>query len=225
MEGKETKKLDLQKLKESLHGDPLERGRYRIEYSREEIAAALRLCYIDAVERRQRNGGIRGIAYQEDQDTAKHIEKTAQWLCGNYCPGLLLCGSCGNGKSTMLEATRKLIQKIAPSMSITKISAIDYAKLAERAPETYARIQMYEMLELDDVGMEPTVIKIFGTETSPIVETLYRRCDRQMWTIISSNLNRDDILRRYGVRIDDRLTECYDTIPFDNMSYRQPKTN
>ena len=77
------------------------------------------------------------------------------------------------------------------------------------------------LLCIDDVGTEPASLKVWGNEVSPLVDLLYHRYDRQLFTIITSNLEGDeDIAKRYGVRVADRFVEMFDLIGFDNSSYR-----
>ena len=85
------------------------------------------------------------------------------------------------------------------------------------------RMQIFkttELLHIDDVGTEPASVKVWGNEVSPLVEILYSRYDKLLYTVITSNLSDEDILPRYGVRIADRFREMFDFLSFDNKSYR-----
>ena len=64
-------------------------------------------------------------------------------------------------------------------------------------------------------------MKVWGNEISPFVDTIYYRYDRQLFTIMTSNLNAEDLANKYGERIADRFTEMFDRIPFINHSYRK----
>lgn len=91
--------------------------------------------------------------------------------------------------------------------------------------ELLADLKGTELLFIDDVGTEATSVKVWGNEVSPMVELLYQRYDRQLFTVITSNLeSEDDIVNRYGDRINDRFAEMFDYLPFDNQSYRHRLT-
>lgn len=182
----------------------------------------LKACYIDEVERR-------GRTYIEDDDTNQHIEKAARWLTGGSVrPGLFIYGSPGNGKTTLANAIRRLIGIIYENESyderkgVRSVSALqlsDFAKMEKNAD--FYSIKKAELLHIDDVGCEPQTVKVWGNEISPIVETLYYRYDNCLFTVITSNLEEEDIVTRYGSRIADRFIEMFDFLPFNNKSYRK----
>ena len=99
-------------------------------------------------------------------------------------------------------------------------TSVTEEKKAEKQ-ELLADLKNTELLCIDDVGTEPASLKVWGNEVSPLVDLLYHRYDRQLFTIITSNLEGDeDIAKRYGVRVADRFIEMFDLIGFDNSSYR-----
>lgn len=77
------------------------------------------------------------------------------------------------------------------------------------------------MLFIDDIGTEPASIKSWGNEISPVTELLYSRYDRQLFTIITSNLNDKELEERYGLRIADRMAEIFDRLYYSNGTYRK----
>lgn len=105
-------------------------------------------------------------------------------------------------------------------VSFIPASALTEAAKGEKQ-ELLADLKNTELLCIDDVGTEPASLKVWGNEVSPLVDLLYHRYDRQLFTIITSNLEGDeDIAKRYGVRVADRFVEMFDLIGFDNSSYR-----
>ena len=76
-------------------------------------------------------------------------------------------------------------------------------------------------MAIDDVGVEPSIIKVWGNEISPFVDTIYYRYDRQLFTIMTSNLGEEQLREKYGERIADRFTEMFDRIHFSNKTYRR----
>ena len=77
------------------------------------------------------------------------------------------------------------------------------------------------MLAVDDLGIEPLEIQDYGNILSPMVELLTRRYDRQLFTMVTTNLTPQEIRAKYGDRIADRLNEMMVKIVFRNPTYRR----
>ena len=203
--------------------DSAKAQRFRIsDYPREQVEQMLAMCYKAEVEKR-------GVPYQADKATEERIGKAAKWLCGNHKPGLMLFGRVGSGKSTLARAIVRLIGFLYDRYelgdrlcSVTCCSALDLSRIAT---DDIARIEQFKrtkLLFLDDMGMEPPVVKNWGNEFTPVVDLLYYRYDFQKFTVITSNLRGDEFRQRYGDRIGDRMLEMFDTIQFEqSLSYRK----
>lgn len=197
-------------------------ARFKIDRYTQDVPAMLRECYRFQVENR-------GYSYQEDEATRQHLTMAARWLVGESMkPGLFMYGTPGCGKTTLARAISQLINTIYHSdisferkgVSFIPASALTEAAKGEKQ-ELLADLKNTELLCIDDVGTEPASLKVWGNEVSPLVDLLYHRYDRQLFTIITSNLEGDeDIAKRYGVRVADRFVEMFDLIGFDNSSYR-----
>ena len=162
----------------------------------------LRECYRYEVERR-------GHVFNEDEATKDHIIRTAKWLLGvSTKPGLFLYGEPGNGKTTLARSIVQLIGTLYYSSLSTErkeVTTIPASALTEAArgekQDLLNRLKATELLYIDDVGTEPASVKVWGNEVSPLVDLLYHRYDRQLFTVITSNLIGDeDIAQRYGIR-------------------------
>ncbi|OUN69501.1 AAA family ATPase [Barnesiella sp. An55] len=182
----------------------------------------LRECYRYQVEQR-------GHEFKPDEATEDHIARAARWLLGaSTKPGLFLYGEPGNGKTTLARSIVQLIGTLyysALSTERKEVTVIPASALTEAArgekQDLLNRLKGEELLYIDDVGTEPASIKVWGNEVSPLVDLLYHRYDRQLFTVITSNLIGDeDIAKRYGLRIADRFIEMFDLIGFENPSYR-----
>ncbi len=190
---------------------------FRIERYREQVPDLLRLFYRAEVF-------SRGCAFIDDQHTAEHLQKAAQWLLNVRRPktGLIICGGTGNGKTTMARALTETIRR-CNNTAVTRITALQYAALeAERDENRYKLIQYRQapVLFLDDVGTEAASVKVWGNVISPVVELIYQRYDLQLFTIATSNLNERQLAEKYGDRVGDRIREMFNVLAFNNNSYR-----
>ena len=194
--------------------------RFRVDkWSEEDVKGFLLMAYSKEVEERRSE-------IIEDEATLTKIAKAAKWLTGNYKPGLLLYGGVGNGKTTLAKAICKTIGILYDSAysterkGVCRISALEVAKCASD-PESFTRLRNQEMLFIDDIGTEPASIRSWGNVISPVTELLYSRYDRQLFTLITSNLNDKELEEQYGLRIADRMREMFDKLYYENRSYRK----
>lgn len=159
--------------------------------------------------------GKRSNVFVLDENTANKIAQVAEWIISSKQNGLLLCGSLGNGKSTMLCALHRLIPNsdMFYANSIYRLSKNGYT---DRTFDAYPLI-------IDDLGIEPVKATNYGEESYPLVELLLRRYSQNAITIIATNLNIDAIRDRYGVRVCDRILEMFHVIVYDAPSYRNRK--
>lgn len=213
--------------------------RFRLPLSDQEALTLLTNAYENEVE-------ARGLRFNPDMHTSAKIEKVAKWITSRELkPCLLLYGGVGNGKSTIARSVKKVFEAIKNSYSNTKdywkytdeqkkfvyeirdttpvpvfISSAEIVSLASSNKEEYGRIKSCQFLIIDDMGVEPSVVKNFGTEITPVTDIIYCRYDRMAMTIITSNLDDQSIKERYGERVWDRLTEIFERLKYDNKSYR-----
>ena len=212
--------MDLDKVRAALLQKRGLTERFKVNRYTEDIPNILRESYKIEVERRS-------LQFTEDDATTAHIEKAAKWLTGNYKPGLMLFGTVGNGKTTLARAIGSLISVLYDSSYVNErkgvryVSALELANIAKDDSVQFENIKKTELLAIDDVGIEPSVVKVWGNEISPFVDTIYYRYDRQLFTIMTSNLNAEDLRKRYGERVADSFREMFDRVPFENRSYRK----
>ena len=173
---------------------------------------------------------------------SEDVAKVARWICGDYKPMLLLSGGCGNGKTTTAKAVQMMMQSMyCTSMQdshgnlhiignvkqqgsvpqVTFITSNELRQIAINSYDDLCRIQKARFLIIDDIGMEPASTKYYGNELSPIADVLYYRYENMLFTIATSNLNREEIGQRYGARIDSRLAEVMDVVNFNSADFRK----
>lgn len=183
------------------------------------IREMLMRCY-------QSNVIQRRIEFINDESTQRNVSKAAKWLTGDYKVGLMLYGGVGNGKTTLARSICELIAILCEKETwtgkgVVEVSALDLSKMIVDAPEQYNEIKESEMLFIDDMGIEPSTVKSWGNELSPVTELLYFRYDKQLFTLATSNLNDEELSKWYGIRILDRFNEMFDRVYFPGNSYRK----
>lgn len=216
------------------------KARFNIPLSPEEVESVLHEAYRRVVEERG------GIVCESDVETLNKIRSVANWLTAEKGkPCLLLQGTVGNGKTTMLKAIALAIETIRSSTSIylranrwrmigtalevfhDRLAQLPYVRystaqeIAASISDELEKIKRQRFLIIDDVGVEPSKVKLYGTELTPIADVIYYRYDLLSPTIISTNLNNRELHERYGERILDRLTECCDRLIYTAPSYRE----
>ena len=142
--------------------------------------------------------------------------------------GIMLCGTCGNGKTTLLYAFQAALNMLSnwqlweePKgvMIVDAKEIAMYAKNVQRFQELRSR----DMLGIEDMGREPTEILDYGNVLSPVIDLLEYRYNQQLFTIITTNLTAEEIRAKYKPRIADRFNEMLEVIIFGNQSFRSKK--
>ena len=146
----------------------------------------------------------------------------------------MLCGTCGNGKTTLLYALRAAIDFLSERKQFEHLRnrANPYDKVqltfvdAKEVVEIYKdrakfnELRSERMLAIDDLGKEPAEVLDFGNVTNPLIDLLEYRYLYQKFTCITTNLDSQQIREKYGTRIADRFNEMLEVIVFQDISYR-----
>ena len=142
-------------------------------------------------------------------------------------PWLLLTGTPGTGKTTLLRAVLSTAGCFNLGYETKKFTASDLPVLFTRNYElTVSRIfngDWCQLLMLDDIGTEPATFKEYGYEYAPFAKIVEERYNRRLPMVLTSNLEPSDFLGIYGYRTYDRMTELMQTITFKGESFRQTK--
>ena len=218
-------KIDVGQLKSVLLQRRIMKQRFRLPMSAEQAYNCLLAATIAEVEFRHRS-------FYENNDNKAQLRQMADWLTSDSSKfGILLCGGCGNGKSTLLKAFQQLLNYLAIPMydgqgdyGIQITDAKFVAHLARTDYSAFLRLSHKDMLGIDDLGTEPQEVMDFGNVVTPVIDLLTKRYDEQLFTIITTNLTPKQIRDHYGDRIADRLNEMVEKIVFTNGTYRTNKS-
>lgn len=178
--------------------------------------------------------------YKQLGDTMKqNIVKAAQWLCNpNKKTGLMLFGTVGTGKTTLLRAICATINEVCERdtyengtrentldnfrcISIVKAKGIINDYINPQSRPRYELMTKVSLMAIDELGVEPMESKSYGNVSEPLIDLFCERYDRQLLTIVSTNLGNAEIRQRYGTRLADRFNEMFATIPFNGQSFRK----
>lgn len=180
----------------------------KLPESSEQMAAMLLGSYGAIVE-------SRNVELKMDVSTISKVEKVVKWMYESDKRGLLLCGTLGNGKTTMLRALKNLFG--SGVFYFEAQSIYDYFRQNKCLPE----ITQIKVLLIDDLGVEPSTYNDFGEVRFPLTELLMKRYTNNLTTIIATNKTFDQIGETYGDRIHDRMREMFSMITYIEPSYRK----
>ncbi len=199
------------------------RDRFKFPCSREQAIDLLTAAYRAEVAFRRRQ-------FIADEHTASHIAQLADFLTSDSARfGLMLCGTYGNGKTTLMYALRSatnLLNRCGEfndrRVGIRIEDARDIAKLyTARDQRPYNEFKQAEHVIIEDMGKEPIEQMNYGTVISPVVEILEYRYHNQLFTAVTTNLTPQEIRAKYGNRIADRFNEMMQVITFQDQTYRR----
>lgn len=170
-----------------------------------------------------------------DENTVSNLRKMAHYLTKDKPKfGVMLCGTCGNGKTTLVFALRNAITflKDRGHFDHYRNPASPYFDFELRIADVrdvidiykdrarYVELRSERLLAIDDLGKEPAEVLDYGNVTNPLIDLLEYRYAYQKFTVITTNLNSKEIREKYGARIADRFNEMLEVIVFQDISYR-----
>lgn len=205
-------------------------GRFRFNLAEQDALDLLAAFY--AVEVKSRHG-----IPTFDANTAANLSKLAAYITEPTPKfGVMLCGNCGNGKTTLMIAFKRAVDwlnsghhfeflddkensiRFKPDMRIVDVRAILHAA---KDFNEFKQMRAANMLGIDDLGKEPAEVLDYGNVMSPVIELIEFRYARQLFTFITTNLTGKEIRAKYGDRIADRFNEMLHIIVFQDVTYRK----
>lgn len=170
----------------------------------------------------------RGRKAISDADALRHVSDLALWLLRRHgCPGVMLQGNLGTGKTLLARGFCNLIYRLTSLSSMasdtiepTLVSAKKVCEQYLRYPADYERLRTARIVIIDDLGEEPKEVVQYGMAYTPVVDLLEERYDRQRCTLVTTNLTGDELTEHYGSRLRDRFREMFECIVFTGPSRR-----
>lgn len=177
----------------------------------------------------------RNMEFIDDGNTRQMICRLAEILVSPVSKfGILLAGTCGNGKTTLMYAIRSFMNSLGKEhfrfmgdkfeFGMPDYDAKRIVEISKTNNSEWREIREKDMLAIDDLGKEPTEILDYGNPRSPVVDLLEERYQAQRFTIVTTNLTPKDLSAKYGARLADRFREMFEVVIFNFDSYRG-KTN
>lgn len=133
------------------------------------------------------------------------------WLSDNKKKGLMCVGDFGLGKSIICE-------KIIPAMmrswgwDVFVVSAYDMSKRADE-------IKRHDVVVIDDFGVEGEAV-IYGERRNIFNEIVDWAEKNGVMLILTTNLSSEDMKKKYGIRLVDRLNKITYPVIFHGESLR-----
>ena len=133
----------------------------------------------------------------------------------------MLCGACGNGKTTLARAIRRLIAALYNGRNVWTMTASEVARIQLEDPERFEHFKTATQIFIDDLGTEPVEVKDYGTVKTPLIDLLFHRYETQKFTLVTTNEDDASLQKKYGDRIADRLNEMFNRLAFEAKSFRK----
>ena len=173
----------------------------------EEILFAWR----EEVAKKGRKWEINANIRAEAEEMAKWYNQEEKWLA-------VLSGNVGTGKTTLMHAV-----KTAEKKKIWNIfSAKEFALQVVGEPREILHISSdFALVGMDDVGAEPREVQRYGNKFTPITDFLEVRYRERRKTILTTNLEFEELGEKYGERVESRLAEMAYPILFFGEDFRK----
>lgn len=143
----------------------------------------------------------------------KEYDEIVDWLTDNKGKGLFLYGSVGQGKTLI---SRFVIPAVFLQVLQKCVRSYDTCEMNENI----AKIKNARMVVLDDIGTDST-LNDFGTKREVFAEIIDNTEKTSQLLIITTNLNKEQLIERYGSRVFDRIIATTKRVLFTGKSLRK----
>lgn len=162
---------------------------------------------------------IVGDSYIPDYDTQRHIKAVAEFMTEPQRKfGIALCGTLGNGKTTLMKAIEKMNRSLGHRTCYTTTTKlVSHVRAGNEIPLEF----MDEpFLCIDELTNEPSKVPYYGDILTPVKDLLEHRYAHRLFTVITTNASPAVLEEWYGARMRDRFKEMFIKVDFTNPSFR-----
>ena len=139
-------------------------------------------------------------------------EEVADWLNDNQGRGLFLYGNCGRGKTVL---ARYVIPAILLKCDRKVVNCFDAQEMNTSLDEVLKK----KILCIDDIGTEEVSVN-YGNKRLAFLEVVDAAEKNGKLLIITSNLNQEQLVQKYGDRTMDRIISTTKRVLFKGKSLR-----
>lgn len=198
---------------------------FKINDDPQRVLDLLTECYFNQV--RNRN-----IEFVYDEFTQKNLIAVTEALTAEKPKfGIWLFGKPGNGKTTMMYAIMRVIERYDKQGHFRYMgewfqgqprfkTAKEIVELMAQ-PREFNDMMQFDILCIDDLGTEPKEILEYGNVRTPMMDVIFHRYRFKLYTLVTSNLKPKDLSAKYDDRVADRCREMFHVVPFLASTYRK----
>jgi DNA replication protein DnaC len=139
-------------------------------------------------------------------------EEVADWLNDNQGRGLFLYGNCGRGKTVL---ARYVIPAILLKYDRKVVNCFDAQEMNTSLDEVLKK----KIVCIDDIGTEEISVN-YGNKRLAFLEVVDAAEKNGKLLIITSNLNQEQLVQKYGDRTMDRIISTTKRVLFKGKSLR-----
>jgi DNA replication protein DnaC len=145
-------------------------------------------------------------------------DKVVDWLIDNKGKGLFMYGSCGRGKSIMINVIRTMFVAVGKQLPGFHASMLP-VKSPIHDDWNYQMYRHWKCSYIDELGTE-RMVNDYGEKFEPFNEIINKAEQELDILVISSNLSADQFLLRYGDRTISRINRLCKIIEFKGEDLR-----
>ena len=139
----------------------------------------------------------------------KEYDQIIEWMTDTKGKGLALFGSVGNGK-TIINSF------VMPVLFYAKFNKLLHPQEANRI--TKESMEKWALL-IDDIGTE-FIVNDYGTKIDMVADAINEAENRSKLLFLTSNLTKDELITKYGLRTFDRIKRLCKIVVFTGKSLR-----
>lgn len=140
-------------------------------------------------------------------------KQIVEWLENNEGRGLFLYGNCGRGKTI-------IAQYVVPAILLKYCRKVVACYDAQEMNEKLNEVLQRKLLCIDDIGTEDVSV-VYGNKRLAFLEVIDAAEKYGKLLIITSNLNKEQLIEKYGDRAMDRIISTTKRVLFTGKTLRK----